>query len=194
MKPIVRREARANLTASFHFASPFANLRFEASETFFDTILPRLFFMSMTLVKPPVVRALRPANTADFARGPFAIMVGRFERFDAFFIRARFIAFFITLGAAMAGQASDAPAFIPFIAFIIFITFIVFIAFIAFIALQFEPVLARGCAARAASSPAFATTAITCRRRSQNADTHFEPQKLYAMHSTFAQRKIPTRE
>jgi hypothetical protein len=116
-------------------------------------------------------------------------MVGRFERFDAFFIRARFIAFFITLGAAMAGQASDAPAFIPFIAFIIFITFIVFIAFIAFIALQFEPDLARGCAARAASSPA-----ITCRRRSQNAVTHFEPQKLYAMHSTFAQRKIPTRE
>merc|ERR1719195_547738 len=80
---------RACLTAIAHFLRGLvAKAFFEAWETFFETILPSLFFMSFSLVRPPAVLSLRPKNTMALARKPFAILL--------FFIAAAFMAFFIT--------------------------------------------------------------------------------------------------
>jgi hypothetical protein len=71
----------------------------------------------------------------------------------------RFIALFITLGAAMAGRALETPLamFLAAPSFVL-ITFVVFIAFTAFIAFMGDPVAARA-EPRSFSTP---TSVITC--------------------------------
>merc|ERR1719198_148192 len=65
------------------------NLRFPAALARLETIFPRLFFMSISRVKPDLVFSLLPRNTTDLASRPEATLDTRF----AFRTFMTFIAF-----------------------------------------------------------------------------------------------------
>merc|ERR1719436_2005063 len=76
------------------------------AEARLETILPRLFFMSMSFVRPPTVFSLLPRSTSAFASLPLAILLARL----AFITFTDFIAFidFMVFGRAMVVSAGGA--------------------------------------------------------------------------------------
>merc|ERR1719221_539148 len=78
-----------------------------ASDAAFETILPALFFVSLSFVSPETVFTFVPENTADLARFPLAIFETRFAfmtfmTFMAFMAFMAFIAFIAFIASAMA--------------------------------------------------------------------------------------------
>merc|ERR1712203_1001061 len=98
---------RAALHASIHFFSGLAAFLARA-EAALATILPLLFFTSLSLVMPLPVFSLLPRNTAARALLPFAILL-TFMAFLAFI--AAFIAGFIAgfIAAFIAAFMGSAP-------------------------------------------------------------------------------------
>merc|ERR1719453_2622845 len=101
------------------------NLRFPAALARLETIFPRLFFMSISRVRPDLVFSFEPRKTTERASFPEATLDTRF----AFITFMAFIAafFFMTFMAFIA-----AFFFMTFMAFIAAIFFMTFMAFIAF--------------------------------------------------------------
>merc|ERR1719272_1766058 len=56
-------------------ASMFLKARFPLADAFLDTTLPLLFFINASLVNPPTVLSLKPRNTNDLAKRPFATLL-----------------------------------------------------------------------------------------------------------------------
>merc|ERR1719375_2680717 len=93
--------------------STFLNCRLPLALLFFETILPRLFLIKESLVRPPTVFSLVPLKTCDFARRPRAILLTFF--FFMTFLMAFFMATLATIGefapsAAMASGDEDTDA------------------------------------------------------------------------------------
>merc|ERR1719367_1972124 len=104
--PLHLSSLRAVRTASAHFFKPFRmNCFLPCAEAALDTILPVLFFISLSLVRPDCVFVLFPLNTDTLERLPLAITLTRF-----FFLIARMA--FIARIAFIAPMALR----IPFIA------------------------------------------------------------------------------
>merc|ERR1719408_885279 len=97
-KPLMPSSLRAVITALFQRPMPLAYFFLAAADAALDTILPALFFVSLSLVRPPEVLLLVPLKTEDFARLPLAIWLF----FMAFFIA--FKAFIAFIGRATAGD------------------------------------------------------------------------------------------
>merc|ERR1719384_2194659 len=99
-KPATLSSLRACFTASIHFFSAlFAQFFLARADFDLLTILPVLFFVSVSLVRPPTVFCLLPRKTRAFASLPRAMVL----------VHLTFMAFFI--------------AFMAFMAFIAFISF-----------------------------------------------------------------------
>eukprot|EP00413_Alexandrium_margalefii_P029726 CAMPEP_0204572768 /NCGR_PEP_ID=MMETSP0661-20131031/39644_1 /ASSEMBLY_ACC=CAM_ASM_000606 /TAXON_ID=109239 /ORGANISM="Alexandrium margalefi, Strain AMGDE01CS-322" /LENGTH=105 /DNA_ID=CAMNT_0051581141 /DNA_START=225 /DNA_END=542 /DNA_ORIENTATION=+ len=96
------------MTASIQ-PSTLAYFRFPLALARFETILPRLFRISPSLVTPPTVFSLRPRNTSTRANLPRATFDTRLA-FMAFIALAGAAAFMESFGSAMprsgAGRAA----------------------------------------------------------------------------------------
>merc|ERR1719263_709436 len=101
MKPFKPSSLRAVDTA-LDQATKWELLFLAAADAALDTTLPRLFLVSLSLVRPPLVFDLVPRNTEDLARLPLAIC--DFMAFFMAFFMATFMATFFMerIGKAMA--------------------------------------------------------------------------------------------
>eukprot|EP00413_Alexandrium_margalefii_P037975 CAMPEP_0204590578 /NCGR_PEP_ID=MMETSP0661-20131031/49870_1 /ASSEMBLY_ACC=CAM_ASM_000606 /TAXON_ID=109239 /ORGANISM="Alexandrium margalefi, Strain AMGDE01CS-322" /LENGTH=164 /DNA_ID=CAMNT_0051600621 /DNA_START=27 /DNA_END=518 /DNA_ORIENTATION=- len=98
-KRVIPKALRAAATA-LPQASKLADLLFDAAEAALETTLPRLFFISLSLVSPPTVFTLVPRKTALLALLPRAILeVVGLPLFMAFM---PFVPFMTFIGNAMA--------------------------------------------------------------------------------------------
>merc|ERR1719225_650913 len=122
-KPATLSSLRACFTASIHlFSALFAQFFLPRADFDLLTILPVLFFVSVSLVRPPLVFCLLPRKTRAFASLPRAMVLVRLT-FMAFFIAfmdfiafmAAFIAFMATFMPVvfMAFMAPPLTAFMP---------------------------------------------------------------------------------
>merc|ERR1719336_2313151 len=99
-KPATLSSLRACFTASIHlFSALFAQFFLPQADLDLLTILPVLFFVSVSMVRPPLVFCLLPRKTRAFASLPRAMVLVRLA-FMAFFIA--FMAFMLAFIAFMA--------------------------------------------------------------------------------------------
>merc|ERR1719330_1589294 len=85
-KPVILSSLRACFTASIHlFNALFAQFFLPRADIDLLTILPVLFFVSVSLVRPPPVFCLLPRKTRTFASLPRAMVLVRLT-FMAFFM------------------------------------------------------------------------------------------------------------
>merc|ERR1719270_600019 len=93
--PVTLSALRACFTASFHFFNAlFAQFFLARADIALLTILPSLFFVNVSLVRPPTVFCLLPLKTRAFASLPRATMLVRLT-FMAFMTFIAFIATFM---------------------------------------------------------------------------------------------------
>merc|ERR1719347_935460 len=77
--PLIPRALRAVFVAAAYLARPLLAKAFlPASDALRETTFPVLFLIRSLFFKPPLVFALAPRNTADFARLPLAILLTLF--------------------------------------------------------------------------------------------------------------------
>merc|ERR1719323_939008 len=117
-KPVILSSLRACFTASIHlFSAPFAQFFLPRADFDLLTILPVLFFVSVSLVRPPPVFCLLPRKTRAFASLPRAMVLVRLTFmvfFIAFMAFMAFIAFIVFIAAFMvAFMAPPLTAFMP---------------------------------------------------------------------------------
>merc|ERR1719461_526312 len=103
-KPVILSCFRANFTASIHFFSALVAKFFLLTADFaLLTILPLLFLVSRSLVRPPPVFSLDPRKTTERAIFPRAILL--FFTFIAFIAFIAFVAGAPRLAAFMGSMA-----------------------------------------------------------------------------------------